>query len=222
MQNVPHPQNFDFPEKNSKRLISKNDLWILSYYRSSELAGSLLMGRMARRAQDDEMRARLTWHFAEEARHAWKWTDVIRRLGANPLPVTETYQSNYFAEVGIPEDDLELLAITQVFEKRVAKHFAVHRGRKNVHPLIRERLYIMCCEEGPHVRWIREKLSEYAKNGRAKELERKLKKYEEIDRKVYTKEANKFVKLGWDIPEEISIGIRKHEECQNGCLHDHS
>lgn len=214
-----HPENFEFPVVNRERLIDQSELWVLSYYRSSELAGSLLMGKMARRVDDDEMRSRLTWHFAEEARHAWKWTELIRKLGANPLQITETYQSNYFGAVGIPKDILELLAITQVFEKRVARHFAIHRMRKDVHPLVRERLGTMCCEEGPHVQWVKEKLAEFAKNGKAEELERKLRYYQLVDSQVYIKEARKFVQLGWDIPESVG---GTHERCQEDCAQTHS
>lgn len=218
----PHPENFVFPEKNKKRIINDNDLWAISYYRSSELAGSLLMGRMARQVRDGELRARLTWHFAEEARHAWRWTEVIRRLGADPLLITETYQSNYFSEVGIPKNDLELLAITQVFEKRVAYHFSLHRKRENTHPLIKEMLGNMCCDEGPHIRWIREKLDEMAKSGKADEVTKKLKKFEAIDKKVYVKEAQKFIAHGWEITDEIAKEMGYYDQCEAGCLHHHS
>ena len=40
--------------------ISENDLWILSYYRESELAGGLVMGRLARETDDDDLRVHLT------------------------------------------------------------------------------------------------------------------------------------------------------------------
>jgi len=221
MSDSPQPQNFTYPEKNSERIISDEDLWVLSYYRSSELAGSLLMGRMARRATDDELRSRLTWHFAEEARHAWRWTEIIRKLGADPLPITETYQSNYFTGVGIPKDDLELLAITQVFERRVARHFSIHRRQEDIDPQIKEMLGTMCCDEGPHVMWVRAKLEEYSRNGRSVEVREKLELYQEIDKEVYSKEIKKFEKLGWKIPEEI----RKetvHDGCEAGCLHAHT
>ncbi|HET6761423.1 MAG TPA: hypothetical protein VFH13_04945, partial [Gemmatimonadaceae bacterium] len=57
--------------------ITENELWLLSYYRESELAGGLLMGRLARETDDDDLRVRLTEHCAEEAGHAWAWTETI-------------------------------------------------------------------------------------------------------------------------------------------------
>jgi hypothetical protein len=197
---------YRFPERAPNRQISDEELWELSYYRASELAGSLLMGRLARRARDDELRARLTWHFAEEARHAWRWTEVIRTLGADPVAVDETYQSNYLARVGIPSDEVELLALTYVFERRVAQHFALHRSLPDLHPLIRDTLASMCGEEGPHLRWIRERLdAEATRLGRVgrDRVEGTIRRYEAIDREVYRAEARKFVARGWKLPERM-------------------
>jgi hypothetical protein len=199
---------YPFPGRASGRQLSDEELWTLSYYRASELAGSLLMGRLARRVTDDELRTRLTWHFAEEARHAWRWTEVIRLLGADPLPVTETYQSNYLGRVGIPRDELELLALTYVFERRVAQHFSVHRQLPGLHPLIRDTLATMCSEEGPHLRWIRERLEkEAAWDGGARVLD-VLRRYEAIDREVYRLEAEKFVARGWKLPRHMLEELR--------------
>ena len=64
-------------EKPRAMEISENDLWILSYYRESELAGALIMGRLARETDDDDLRVHLTEHCAEEANHAWLWTKTI-------------------------------------------------------------------------------------------------------------------------------------------------
>src|SRR5258708_27184911 len=75
--------------------ITENELWLLSYYRESELAGALLMGRLARETEDDDLRVRLTEHCAEEARHAWAWTETILKVGGTPRRVSETYQSRY-------------------------------------------------------------------------------------------------------------------------------
>lgn len=161
------------------------------------------MGKMARRTKDDELRSRLTWHFAEEARHAWRWTELIRKLGANPLPITETYQSNYFTQVGVPKDDLELIAITQVFERRVASHLIMHRNMQPLDQHIKEILTIMTHDEGPHLGWGLKKLREFAKFGRAREVDKKLKRFSDIDKRVYLKEAKKFLRLGWKLPKEL-------------------
>lgn len=194
---------YHFPPRAPQRQISDEELWELSYYRASELAGSLLMGRMARRVRDDELRTRLTWHFAEEARHAWRWTEVIRALGANPVPVAETYQSNYLARVGIPTDELSLLALTYVFERRVAQHFALHRSLPGLHPLVRDTLASMCGEEGPHIRWIRERLDAEAARAGRERVDATVRRYEAIDREVYLAEAEKFAARGWSLPRHM-------------------
>jgi hypothetical protein len=194
---------YPFPERARQRQLSDEELWVLSYYRASELAGSLLMGRLARRTRDDELRSRLTWHFAEEARHAWRWTEVIRLLGADPVPVTETYQSNYLARVGIPTDELDLLALTYVFERRVAQHFALHRSMPGVHPLVRDILASMCSEEGPHLRWIRERLDDEAARGDRDRVDAAIHRYEAIDRDVYRAELQKFAARGWKLPRRM-------------------
>ena len=89
--------------------ISENDLWILSYYRESELAGGLVMGRLARETDDDDLRVHLTEHCAEEAHHAWLWTETILKVGGTPKRVAETYQTRYYAEIGTPTSLLEIL-----------------------------------------------------------------------------------------------------------------
>lgn len=194
---------YSFPPRAAERQISDEELWTLSYYRASELSGSLLMGRLARRARDDELRARLTWHFAEEARHAWRWTEVIRLLGANPVPVGETYQSNYLGRAGVPRSELELLALTYVFERRVAQHFAFHRQLPGLHPLIRDTLATMCGEEGPHLRWIKGRLDAEADRLGRGEVDEAIRRYEAIDREAYRSEAEKFVALGWALPKRM-------------------
>src|SRR3954470_6754121 len=114
------------PPTPGKLEISENELWLLSYYRESELAGGLLMGRLARETDDDDLRVRLTEHCAEEAGHAWAWTQCIQRVGGTPKKVRETYQARYHAAVGNPTNLLEVLALTQVFERRGGRDFRPH------------------------------------------------------------------------------------------------
>src|SRR5687767_15814052 len=80
-------------EKPRAMEISENDLWILSYYRESELAGSLVMGRLARETDDDDLRVHLTEHCAEEAMHSWLWTQAIVKVGGTPRRVAEDRKS---------------------------------------------------------------------------------------------------------------------------------
>lgn len=165
--------------------IDQNELWILSYYRESELAGALVMGRLARETDDDELRVRLTEHCAEEASHAWLWTRTILEVGGTPLPVSETHQSLYYAETGPPRSVLEVLALTQVFEKRVLRHFRDHLRRPGTHPAVAATLRRMITDEVGHVGWVKERLERHAREKGPEEVARVLRRFADVDRKVY-------------------------------------
>lgn len=165
--------------------IAENELWILSYYRESELAGALVMGRLARCTDDDDLRVRLTQHCAEEANHAWMWTATILEVGGRPLRVSETYQSRYYAKIGQPTTVLEVLALTQVFEKRVLRHFRDHLRRPDTHPAVARTLQRMVTEEAGHIGWVKERLDRCADEVGAAAVEEVLRRFEEIDKEVY-------------------------------------
>src|SRR5215216_4770327 len=165
--------------------ISENDLWILSYYRESELAGALVIGRLARETDDDELRVNLTEHCAEEAQHAWLWTETILAVGGTPRRVSETYQSRYYAAVGTPASMLDVLALTQVFEKRVIRHFRAHLRWPNVHPAVAATLRRMIDDEVGHISWVKDRLDRYASQLGEGVVTETMRRYGEIDRRVY-------------------------------------
>lgn len=176
--------NFEQPHVR-KMEISENELWLLSYYRESELAGALLMGRLARETDDDDLRVRLTEHCAEEARHAWAWTETILKVGGTPKHVSETYQSRYHAAVGNPSNLLEVLALTQIFERRVVRHFRAHLSWPGTHPEVKRTLQQLIEEEAGHIRWVKDRLDAYAlANGEAVVTEM-LERFKRIDEEVY-------------------------------------
>ena len=165
--------------------ISENDLWILSYYRESELAGGLIMGRLARETDDDDLRVHLTEHCAEEAHHAWLWTETILKVGGTPKRVAETYQTRYYAEIGMPGSLLEILTLTQVFERRVIRHFRAHLKWPNVHPAVVETLHRMIEDEVGHISWVKDRLDRYgAEKGEAVVAET-MRRFTEVDERVY-------------------------------------
>ena len=172
-------------QRAGKLEISENELWILSYYRESELAGALVMGRLARCTDDDDLRVRLTEHCAEEAHHAWLWTATILEVGGMPLRVSETYQSRYYAMIGQPATVLEVLALTQVFEKRVLRHFRDHLRRPDTHPAVARTLRQMVAEEAGHIGWVKERLDRCAGELGVMAVEEVLRRFEEIDEEVY-------------------------------------
>jgi acyl carrier protein len=165
--------------------ISENDLWILSYYRESELAGGLVMGRLARETDDDDLRVHLTEHCAEEAHHAWLWTETILKVGGTPKRVAETYQTRYYAEIGMPASLLEILTLTQVFERRVIRHFRAHLKWPNVHPAVAETLHRMIEDEVGHISWVKDRLDRYAAERGEAAVAETMRRFTEVDERVY-------------------------------------
>ena len=166
--------------------ITENELWLLSYYRESELAGALLMGRLACETDDDDLRARLTEHCAEEARHAWAWTECIQRVGGTPKKVSETYQTRYHAAVGNPTNLLEVLALTQIFERRVVRHFRAHLSWPGTHPEIKRTLQELIADEAGHIRWVKDRLDDYAAANGEAVVNEMMERFKRIDEEVYT------------------------------------
>jgi rubrerythrin len=173
--------------------VSSEELWILSYYRESELAGSLLFGKLARRTNDDELRVFLTHHFAEEARHAWLWTETIRALGAMPQRVEQTYQSEYAREFGIPASMTEVLLLTERFETRIHSHFSLHL-RRTRHERVRRTLDQMLREEEGHLGWIEARLTALSGDPAIEPLREQL---AAIDERVYARVREREAPL-WD------------------------
>lgn len=165
--------------------ISENDLWILSYYRESELAGGLVMGRLARETDDDDLRVHLTEHCAEEAHHAWLWTQTILKVGGTPKRVAETYQTRYYAEIGMPASLLEILTLTQVFERRVIRHFRAHLKWPDVHPAVTETLHRMIEDEVGHIGWVKDRLDRYAAEKGEAIVAETMRRFTEVDERVY-------------------------------------
>jgi acyl carrier protein len=165
--------------------ISENDLWILSYYRESELAGGLIMGRLARETDDDDLRVHLTEHCAEETMHAWLWTQTILKVGGTPKRVAETYQARYYAEIGMPASMLEVLTLTQVFERRVIRHFRAHLKWPDVHPAVAETLQRMIEDEVGHISWVKDRLDRYAAEKGDALVAETMRRFTEVDERVY-------------------------------------
>ncbi len=163
-------------------MISDTERYILSYYRACELAGARLFAKLAFVTEIDDIRTPLTHHCLEEAEHAWLWTKTLRDLGATPEKVTQTYQTEYGKEYGMPSTALEILCLTQVFERRTLKHFKEHRDMEDVHPRVREALQEMIEDEEGHLSWVRERLDEYEDQ---EEIESTMEEFLEVDENVY-------------------------------------
>ena len=165
--------------------ITRNELWLLSYYRESELAGALLMGRLAQQTDDDDLRVRLTEHCAEEARHAWAWTECILEVGGTPLRVSETYQSRYHALLGDPTSMLEVLALSQIFERRVMRVFRAHLNLPTTHPVVKRTLQQLMDDEVDHIRWVKDRLDAYAAAHGARVVDEMLGRFQQADDQIF-------------------------------------
>ena len=173
--------------------ITSHELTILNFYRASELHGGLVLARMVQRARDPELMLDLTRHGAEEVVHAQLWTETILAVGGRPYPVRETYQTRYAEAVGAPATMLQILALTQVFERRVFRHFTQHLRRPDTHPIVQATLRRMLEEERGHLSWVKRWLDEQRRTRRL-EVDATMKRYADADAAIY---ARLTVELGW-------------------------
>jgi demethoxyubiquinone hydroxylase (CLK1/Coq7/Cat5 family) len=136
--------------------ITDRELTVLNFYRASELQGGLILGRLVQHVRDPDLILRLTAHSAEEVLHAQLWTETIVDVGGRPTPTADTYQSRYAGVIGTPTSLLEVLALTQVFERGVYRHFVAHLRRPGTHPRVQATLRRMLADERGHLSWVKE------------------------------------------------------------------
>jgi bacterioferritin (cytochrome b1) len=164
--------------------ITNSEISLLNFYRASELHGGLILGQMVRRTRDPELILNLTKHSAEEVMHAQLWTETIIAVGGKPAPVRDTYQTRYVETVGTPFTMLEVLALTQVFERRVYRHFMLHLRVPGLHPAVAQTLQRMIEEERGHLSWVKHWLDEQAKE-RGEVVRDVMRRYALADRQIY-------------------------------------
>lgn len=173
-------------------MLSDNDRWVLSYYRSSEISGAMFFARLAKSIRQPAIQRDLTKHFSDEAQHAWYWSDCLQRLDAAPIRVVDAYQDQYLEAVGIPANLMEVMAITQVFERRTINHYAKHKKLAGVHPMIRETIDKIMADEGWHLSWVTETLRTMEAEYGQDYLRSTLKRYREADETVYAKTLREY------------------------------
>jgi bacterioferritin (cytochrome b1) len=172
--------------------IDMQELELLNFYRASELQGGLVLGKMVGRARDPELILELTRHAAEEVGHAQLWTETIVALGGRPFPTRDTYQRRYAEVLGAPRTLLEVLALTQVFERRVYRHFTAHLHRPGTDPIVCATLKQMLREERGHLSWVKHWLD--AQTGRAEFVHAVMQRYADADARIYDELTLQF---GW-------------------------
>lgn len=161
------------------------EVLVCSYYRDAELRGSNLIYRLLRILDDPESQLLLSEHLADEARHAWLWTERIRELGGAPLPIVDGYQVRIGRRAGLPRTALELLALTVVVEQRALRRYQEHLRRHDVPERTLEVLRAVAKDEGWHIDWVRRKARELAaREGEPERFDELIERYRRIDREV--------------------------------------
>ena len=168
-------------------MISDDELEVLSVYRASELAGAVLFGRLALTTTIDSLRAPLTRHSLEEARHAWLLTELIGSLGATPQRTARTYQSEMSKVFGLPGSMLEILCLTRVLELGVLDLYRRHAELPGLNPAIRNVLQEMVRDEAGHIDWIQRELDAHAKAHGKDKVDAALRKAESARREVFSR-----------------------------------
>ena len=173
--------------------MNRNLAWKLNWYRQSELEGSLLLGRMVGLTDDAHLAARLTPHCSEEAEHSLLWKEAIAQCGLPHIRIFRSYQSFYLAHTGPPASLLEVLAFTQIFERRVHLRFIAEAADPGTPSPARRAFLRMVEDEKDHLAWVAQWLRGQSAAAAT------LRHYEEIDRQVFT-ELQPYEEHLYDIP----------------------
>ena len=176
-----------------KSQVSETELGLLNFYRASELHGGLVLAQVARRVRDGELALKLLRHSAEEIEHARLWTEAIMAVGGRVQPVRRTYQTMYVEAIGCRVGVLDVLALTQIFERRVYRHFLEHLRRPGTHPVVAGTLRRMIEEEKGHLSWVKAWLEDQAVR-RGPMVRELMTRYAAVDRRIYDEMT---VQLGW-------------------------
>lgn len=166
-------------------MVSESEVWMLSFYRASEISGALFFGRLARSMKPGPIQHDMTKHFADESMHSWYWTKCLEDLGTQPLKLREAYQDQYLEAAGMPVNVMEVLAVTQVFEQRVIAQYSIHSKSPNLNPIIRNTLTQIMEDEKWHIQWIKDALIQMESKYGAELVAQTLHKYKQADKEVY-------------------------------------
>ena len=124
---------------------------------------------------------------ADEAMHSWYWSSCVQEVGGTLIKIKEAYQEQYLAAVGLPANLMEVLAITQVFEKRVIHQYQLHSQSAMVHPAVQKTLATIMIDEKWHIRWIHDALKTMEPEYGPDLIQATLTRYWEADQLVYEK-----------------------------------
>ena len=167
-------------------MLSDNEHWLLSFYRSSEISGAMFFARIARTLAPGPIQRDMTRHFADEAQHAWYWTECIESLDRQPIRMREAYQDRYVEAGGLPTNLMEILCVTQVFERRSISTYGRHLRTPGLAPEIDHCLRLILEDERWHIQWVGRALKHMAERHGEARVAATLRRYTEADRVVWS------------------------------------
>lgn len=171
--------------------LSENERWLLSYYRSSEINGALFFGRVAR-AIRGPLAVDVTHHFADESTHASLWTHCLSDLGLEPIKTGKAYQDQYLDAIGVPANLMEVMAITQVFERRVIGQYRLHLRYRGTHPAVRATIERIMRDERWHISYVSDALRAMEDRYGAGAVQATLAKFAAADEEVYARTLSEY------------------------------
>jgi rubrerythrin len=90
-------------------------------------------------------------------------TETIHKLGAVPIKITQTYQSELGKIYGFPDSTVEILCMTRVLEVVALETYQKHVAMRGVTPAVRETLEAIIDDEVGHIDWIQTELEKHAR-----------------------------------------------------------
>jgi bacterioferritin (cytochrome b1) len=164
--------------------LTDRELWLLNFYRNSELQGALLMGRLARTMSGTNLVTNMTRHCATEAHHAALLSELIAELGGELDTRMETMQEHYAREGGLPKELVDLLVLSETLEHRVLVSYREHMAAPGIDPRVCRVLEEILREEEEHGEgedaWLEQALGQMPEA----EVTESRRRWSEIDHKV--------------------------------------
>jgi rubrerythrin len=106
-------------------------------------------------------------------------------LDVRPMKVKGAYQDQYLEAAGLPANLMEVLAITQVFERRAIWAYRRHLTWAPTHPRVRQTLEQIMADERWHLRYVRDALRGMAPRYGADAVDDALARCAKADGEVY-------------------------------------
>jgi bacterioferritin (cytochrome b1) len=168
-----------------KTALNDNEQWIMNFYRISEISGAQFFARLARCLPAGPVTQDLTKHFADESMHAWYWTRAIGEMGYKTIRLQNAYQDAYLEAGGLPVNIMEVLALTNVFERRVISQYKKHLQVAQLAPVVHETIKTIMADEGWHIHWITQALKAMEDQFGKEHIDKTLARYKRADEEIY-------------------------------------